>query len=79
MNGREDLIVARTNQVELVQQSLVKEMARDVYAERRMERRSLTQAIRLARIEVLLDEAIVELTIIRRDIRLMFKEAKETG
>jgi hypothetical protein len=70
--------VGHTPQARMVQQSLVREVAHDVYAKRRDERRSLSSKLRLARIEVLLDEAIVELAIIKRDVKAAIEQA-ETG
>lgn len=60
-----------TEQSRLVQQSLVREMTHDTYAKRRASRRSMSTDIRLSMIEVLIDEAIVELALIKREIRLM--------
>lgn len=79
LDGREKAIMERASQVGMVRQSLVREMAHDVYVRRRDDRKSMTPALRLARIEVLLDESIVELAIIKRDVRLMIEQAGETG
>jgi hypothetical protein len=68
--------VGHTPQAQMVQQSLVREVARDVYAKRRDERRALSSRLRLARIEVLLDEAIVELAIIKRDVKAAIEQAE---
>lgn len=68
--------MGHTPQAQMVQQSLVREVAHDVYAKRRDERRSLSSKLRLARIEVLLDEAIVELAIIKRDVKAAIEQAE---
>lgn len=79
LDGREKAIMEHVSQVGIVQQSLVREMAHDVYVRRRDDRKSMTPALRLARIEILLDESIVELAIIKRDVRMMIEQAKETS
>jgi hypothetical protein len=53
----------------------VREVAHDVYCRRRDDRKSMTSVTRLARIEVLLDEAIVELAIIKRDVKVAIEQA----
>lgn len=77
LEGREAAVMAHTSQVGMVQQSLVRELAHDVYVKRRDERRSASPDLRLARIEGLLDETICELAVIRRDVRAMIEQREQ--
>jgi cytidylate kinase len=74
MAGRRRLM--QTAQARLVQQSLVHELARDTYARRRDERRSLTPELKLARMAVMIDETMAELAVVRRDIATMIDEGR---